>query len=974
MLCSSAFFYYLCGIIYEKCMKKVLFFIACLLTAGAVSAQKVSVSDAREAARVYLGSKVTRGGATDLRLAHTQYSLDGSNTEDVYIFNNGDDGGFVIVAGDMRASSLIIGHSDSGAFDADDIPTNMAWWLSEYARQIDFMRENVAEVSPTRAKAGVRAGAPKVIVAPLLGSLWSQNTPFNDMAPAAGKGHCPTGCVATAMAQIMYFHKWPKTGTGEHTNKNFEKQHVDFSKSVYQWDKMRDVYNQGAYTPEEGAAVAKLMYDCGASVDMSYGASGSGAFSEDVPKALTNYFDYSSSMKIYFRDKQTDWDDMIMKDLDQKRPVYYSGTDIEAGGHAFVADGYEIDGDKVLFHFNWGWGGSGNCYCLSNALKPEDGQGYNFVTSQAIVIGIKANNKIKVGALYYNAISDTEAQVTFAESNSEYSGDITIPSTVTLDGKTCKVTSVNASAFSGCTQLTSIDIPTSITAIGGSAFAGCTSLKTLKVNWTETVPQISSTAFGEDVLNNAALVVPDGMVGYYSNHLPWMLFATVKDGKGETVEYSEWQPFETGRGLCTYNVMFTGTDSLDVAIRSSKADPDKCVIQCKDYITIGCPLIINYDKKTNKCQVLEQSTDYPITYNVEDSVTHEVLTATDILMVADVLSYTDDPELEKDYPSNYDPVNGRFSLNLVYYVKAGSFGYGEERLQMAGDFKTFGIKIMDVTEIQEKTDGSGSQKFTLEGEKDMAKFRYAVLNGKLSTDSVRIAAMRMADGTIETKTKSAGLANIASATYAEPGEYTFIAISTDAEGTYHGDYTYMGVTFVSNKEWDEIAKGSYTYSLFYTGEDTDRSLYRNRSDHSKWKITNLFRGVELVFNWDESTDIVTFETQPIGEEYGQYGSVYISNNNDFFPETSKYYGEASRFDRKKSTFMFSVVYNVEAGFFSDCIGVETFAVPGLATDIQTQNVISSRQMSGSAYNLNGQMVDDSYKGVMIRDGKKFLRR
>lgn len=333
-------------------------------------------------------TKVQISGDDAFAVAYT--AVDPNGAVDYYVINRADKKGYIIVAGD-DSMVPVLGYTDEGLFDPADVPSNMAWWLGECQRQIEYAKLHPGEVR--------HAAVVSKAVAPLLTTMWSQSAPFNAQCPTYVRNYtayrCATGCVATAMAQIMKYHEWPKQGKGEHSydcNVNGSTKvttlHADFSESVYDWDNMLDIYGT-TYSTESKNAVAKLMSDVGISVDMGYGSS-SGAFSPSVVDALTSYFDYDRSVRMCSREDYSveAWEQMIRNELDNNRPVYYSGMS-STGGHAFVCDGYNHEG---YFHFNWGWGGRDNGYFLLSMLNPNNpdvgtyGTGYNSL--QEIIINI----------------------------------------------------------------------------------------------------------------------------------------------------------------------------------------------------------------------------------------------------------------------------------------------------------------------------------------------------------------------------------------------------------------------------------------------------------------------------------------------------------------------------------------------------------------------------------------------------------
>lgn len=368
----------------------------CLLLAGiGLQAQEIGVDEALCIARDFTRRAVTgrmmrtQEKDAELRLAYIEHGAGGRNC--YYVFNRGVADGYVIVAADERASD-VLGYADTGAFDFDNMPSSMKWWLGEYEREIEALSDDVTVGGGTADARVAQVGE----VAPLLGNLaWNQREPYNNLCPMLdATDRCVTGCVATAMAQVMYYHKWPAVGTGSHSydcqiNGVSETLSADFGATTYEWDLMQTAYD-GDETAEQELAVATLMYHCGVALEMDYGPE-SGAQSVGISKSLYNYFGYDAGMRYRLRDNYTsaEWEQMIRRELDNGRPLEYSGYSTTSG-HSFVCDGYDSEG---YFHFNWGWGGKSNGYFRLSALEPGSlgtggGAGaYNF--NQSINIGIQ---------------------------------------------------------------------------------------------------------------------------------------------------------------------------------------------------------------------------------------------------------------------------------------------------------------------------------------------------------------------------------------------------------------------------------------------------------------------------------------------------------------------------------------------------------------------------------------------------------
>lgn len=330
----------------------------------------------------------------DVELVYTAKSQTLENTNCFYVFNR-NSGGYLIVTADDNLPA-IIGYSDEGRYDPNNVPPQMKWWLDGKASEIsDFYA--AGGVAPESPRTSNPRTADKQNISPLLTCKWDQDDPYWNQCPYKGGSRCYTGCVATAMAQVMYYHKWPEQGKGSHQyywSQGARYLSCDFSSIEFDWDVMTDTYNRNSSNAAK-EEVAELMYACGVSVDMMYGNAydgGSGAYSDDIPVAMINYFDYDKGAKYVTRARYSDsnWEQLIYTELSEGRPVLYGG-DGTNGGHQFVCDGYRSsDG---FYHFNWGWSGDSDGYFKLNALNPSSlgagGGAGGFNRNQDAVIGVK---------------------------------------------------------------------------------------------------------------------------------------------------------------------------------------------------------------------------------------------------------------------------------------------------------------------------------------------------------------------------------------------------------------------------------------------------------------------------------------------------------------------------------------------------------------------------------------------------------
>lgn len=318
-----------------------------------------------------------------------------------YVFANGEDKGFTIVSGDDRMPE-VVGYSAQGTYDPDHLPANYVGFMKTYQETVEALLKGDAQVSGGLAEArqwrAERAGS--AAVAPLLdGIKWDQREPYNNMCPLyEGTNRSVTGCVATAMAQVMMYYQYPKKLKSTIESYNTQTYGIQIpeisSGATYDWDNMLPDYSKSDYNSAQADAVAKLMYHCGAAVKMDYGPL-SGA--NVTPAILATYFGYDADLmqdltRTVFTLQQ--WMTLIDNELKAKRPILYSGQASD-GGHEFVCDG--SDG-KGLYHINWGWGGYQDGYFDLTILQPQKGgagsgsavDGYN--RNCSMIIGIAPDN------------------------------------------------------------------------------------------------------------------------------------------------------------------------------------------------------------------------------------------------------------------------------------------------------------------------------------------------------------------------------------------------------------------------------------------------------------------------------------------------------------------------------------------------------------------------------------------------------
>lgn len=400
--------------------KSVLSFLCLVLCVLMAQAGPVDKQQAQQQAQAFFAKKgkVLKKSATPHKVPRK--AAGAADEAYYYVFNSEGNNGFVIVSGDDRTAP-VFGYSDTGSFDEKNIPENMRAWLAGYVDEIKALDSETPAVSSDAPLTRMRkAESVKRPIAPLITAKWNQNSPYNDNCPPYnGTNKCATGCVATAMAQVMYYYRAQSVNatTAEIPAYTISKRGISISatpaNSPIDWANMTDTYSSSS-TAAQNAAVAALMAYCGRSVEMEYGPS-SGAVSQYVPSALEKYFGYATGGLCISREAYTlqEWEDMVYEELLAKRPLFYGGSSA-GGGHAFVVDGYDGEG---LFHFNWGWGGMSNGYFLLQVANPGNNSGIGasatsdgYASKQSAIFGVNPSSAADaLHAIPYGSFSNVSA-------------------------------------------------------------------------------------------------------------------------------------------------------------------------------------------------------------------------------------------------------------------------------------------------------------------------------------------------------------------------------------------------------------------------------------------------------------------------------------------------------------------------------------------------------------------------------------
>lgn len=616
--------------------------IVCLCMLASINAyadhtNSVSVDEARQKALYFLSYQPTfvkgRNHApqklSDLNLAHQALLKNGQTA--YYIFSN-EAGGFVIISGDERTED-VLGYSSEGVFDADNMPENMKGWLDEYATQIAYIQEHGLS-SPS-----IRKIESYPAIDPMLTTTWSQRSPYNDECPDFfGQGKCSTGCEATALAQVMYYHRAKSVTKTTATIPGYtcvrewmidsEPHHITVDAipagSPIDWDNMLDSYN-GSEAPAEELAVANLMKYCGAAMQMDYYIGQSDASVSNAAMALKAYFNYRFDTDLKWRDNFSDeeWENIIYNELSNDRPVFYHGmhsTENNTDGHVFVCDGYDGMG---YYHINWGWGGIYDGYFPLSAIGPREDLLYPFWQAALINAAprdvIPSDNDISFADWQVKCLClqnwDTNDDGEFSKEEAAAVKDLgtvfecqqSISSFDELryfTGLTC----IDDYAFFDCKGLTSVVIPNGVTSIGRSAFLGCRSLSSIIIP--NSVTNISEYAFetcffaSDAFINNSALTSANNWgASIYDEELgdgiclngttvvgcrPWVTSVTIPDYVTSIGDYAFYGCSSLTSVVIPNGVTFIGRFAIAYCIRLTSINIPQGVTTIDDYAFHGC--------------------------------------------------------------------------------------------------------------------------------------------------------------------------------------------------------------------------------------------------------------------------------------------------------------------------------------------------------------------------------------------------
>lgn len=393
-------------------MKKVTVWLGAIfaLSLAKVSASPVSSKQASRWAQDFYSVQYMGNQAKSLPEFTCVYPQEGAKSDftPYYIYNVGDNQGFVIVAGDDYARKRILAYSNKGSFRVDQMPENVKGWLKFYEEGV---RLAASAGYPSVADEEVEPA--EVIVPPILGEIsYDQVEPYNLMCPVDPVTNrlSYSGCVATALTSIASHYQYPKQGKGKidyiSGRRNIHIQ-ADLSESTYDWESILDTYkgDLNNYTDKEKNAIALLMRDFGYAVDMEYSSSASGATIDKTIRGVVDHMGYDSLVSFRLReayDNEQQWVDLLKYCINNDYPCYYTGSS-SGGGHAFICDGYD---SRDYFHFNWGWNGLCDGYYTVNDLEPSElgsggGTGGGYSEYQSILYNLVPQGEKRLKGDYF---------------------------------------------------------------------------------------------------------------------------------------------------------------------------------------------------------------------------------------------------------------------------------------------------------------------------------------------------------------------------------------------------------------------------------------------------------------------------------------------------------------------------------------------------------------------------------------------
>ncbi len=481
------------------------FFFFLLFLVQGIWAQHVSPEQAKEIASKFLKGQSTKQGgrrnapsANMLKTAVVFNAKDMAGQPYLYAVSATLQDGFVLVSGDERFKA-VLGYSDVSNFDEQNMPDNMRVFLQGYIDEMKYLES--INYQPT--KAAPRRSMSNVGV--LMTTTWNQRAPYNNQCPLDNSQRSATGCVATAMAQVVNYHIQNDHGPAatiaeipEYTipNTTITVSAIPSGTAIPSKDLLLNSYANNAGTDAQKTAVAQLMLYCGTSVQMKYSSGSSGTQIAYVANALINYFGFDNTTRFVRRIDYSyaDWVNLIYNEVAASRPVVL-GAGRAAGGHAFVADGF--DATNTLFHINWGWGGYLDDYFALSVLNPDDaGQ----TGAAAGTDGYTIDQQAIVGIQHVGASGTTD------------------PASLTMDSYRVAGTDIHFSAGNLTGTTNSFDIGVGV--YDGSSITLFKLIASQSISTGSAFPDVSASAICADFANQTRKLIPMSRVSGTSTWIP----------------------------------------------------------------------------------------------------------------------------------------------------------------------------------------------------------------------------------------------------------------------------------------------------------------------------------------------------------------------------------------------------------------------------------------------------------------------
>ena len=486
-------------------------FIACLVSVEMV-ADPISREQAKQRVMAFQkkqgDTRQLKAVTSEKRLAPRKGAV---ANEPFYVFDRGNNEGYVIASGDDQTID-VLGYTTEGSFDYAQLPPQLQDMLESYARQIKAIQAGAPVLK-------LPANHPRV--EQFMQCKWSQGSPYNNLCPLDGGSRSVTGCVATAMAQLLYYNREKSVTEIQADIPGF----TTYTKGIavpgiaagapIDWDNMKDTYSSASELQKQ--AVAQLMLYCGTAVQMDYTSSSSGAQPTAAAEAFKKYFGYGNSVKFINEfSSEDEIDHLIYTELAAGRPVYLGGyTGDWSMGHAFLTCGYE----NQRYYINWGWGGQSDGYYYLTNLTPGNGQGTGgsddgYSTGRNIIIGLEPENFGEKTMSFTDATvkrictekwdADGDGKLTYNEAaavtslGDAFKGNTSIkkfPELYYFTG----ITTLDDDAFNGCANLNTLRLPKKLKVIGARALMGCKKL-------TQVSLPTGVNAIGEEAFEGCALL------------------------------------------------------------------------------------------------------------------------------------------------------------------------------------------------------------------------------------------------------------------------------------------------------------------------------------------------------------------------------------------------------------------------------------------------------------------------------------